>query len=138
MKKYKIIIILLNLTLVFTAYYESSVSSGSGFQDTTCDGPCCKTGQCVITTPQQCTDASSSWQGTYFGSCNTTFCEPYTVITPIAGCTLIANGTATTWWGYKSIANVNLFIPQGIYSEFINVFSVPLATITTFYPYVLF
>lgn len=136
----RIALLLLNIAIATSAFASSFATTGNGFQVTTCTGPCCSgNGGCVITVPQACTGSAGAWQGSFFGNCNTTTCPPATVITILPGCTIYnaTAGTITTWWGYRNIANVPIFIPEGVFDEIENMFSDRILTPpTTFYPYV--
>lgn len=142
MKLISVVLIVLNITLSLSAFSSSSVSTGNGFQTTTCTGPCCAgNGACVITVPQLCTSTAGAWQGNYFGFCNVTTCPPATVVTPVAGCSVVnvTTGMTTTWWGYINIANVPITIIQGVHHEFENSMSVAMSPPTTsFNPYLLY
>lgn len=137
MKWISILFILFYFSSISCAFYSSTASTGTGFQSTTCTGPCCSgNGACIITTPQNCQLTDGAWQNNYFGNCTAGLCPPATVITPIAGCTVMnfTAGTVTTWWGFINIANVPIMIPPGIYDNLENLFSVPVITPPTTFP----
>lgn len=123
----KIVLVLFLFYISQEATVRVSITSGSGFQTTTCTGCCCTNGIKTVTTPQQCSTLAG-FQG-YFSDCSAVTCPPATVISVSKGCTIInmtgiidgiVQPTITTYWGYTNIANVNIILPVGVYDLFVN------------------
>jgi hypothetical protein len=97
---------------------RSMAKTPAGFQVTTCTGCCSGINGCIVTTPQVCSSVHNGNFQNFFTNCSTATCPTSNVITITKGCTYYnpTNDTYTTWFGYTSIANVDIILPAGTFN----------------------